>query len=144
MKHKLRSRCFPIEYYSGKILTEVEARRNRKIVSKKLKILYISIIFGGTIGGGISPYGAVGLPAPSPIDRIQTNNLDLIGAQKNQNLRYAQIFDNYVYQNDSIEELYDITSKFLNTDMSIEELELILKLWAGGRVKGISWIIFYI
>ena len=109
-----------------------------------MKILYISIIFGGTIGGGISPYGAVGLQAPSPIHRIQTNNLDLIGAQKNQNLRYAQIFDNYVYQKDSVEELYGITSKFLNTDMSVEKLELILKRWGRVRVKDISWIIFYI
>ena len=27
---KLRSRCFPLEYYPGEILTEVEARRRRK------------------------------------------------------------------------------------------------------------------
>jgi hypothetical protein len=26
----LRSRCFPLEYYPGEILTEVEARRHRK------------------------------------------------------------------------------------------------------------------
>ena len=27
---KMRSRCFPLEYYPGEILTEVEARRRRK------------------------------------------------------------------------------------------------------------------
>jgi len=108
-------------------------------------MVYVSIIFVGTIiAGSISPCGAVGLPAPSPIHRVQPNNLDRIGAQKNHNLRYAQIFDNYLYQNDSIEELYDITSKFLNTDISLEELELILELRGGGRLEDISWIIFYI
>ena len=88
---KRQGRCFPIEYYPGEFLTEVEANRNRKMV-------YVYIIFVGTIiAGSISPCGAVGLPAPSSIHRVQPNNLDRIGVQKNHNLRYAQISDNYLY-----------------------------------------------
>ena len=30
---KLRSRCFPLEYYPGEVLTEVEARRRRKHIT---------------------------------------------------------------------------------------------------------------
>lgn len=72
-------RGFPFEYYKDKILTELEAHRNREIIysytiylpkraSKKVnkirKIVLIAYVFNVTIGSDISPSGAMGLTPP--------------------------------------------------------------------------------
>jgi len=39
IKNQVRGRCFPLEYYPGEVLTDAEARRNRKMVYSYLSKL---------------------------------------------------------------------------------------------------------
>ena len=105
-------------------------------LKRKVKILYIYLVFTTSNPMPYVAYAGVILPIPICIHRSQPNNLDQISADKIYSYRSAPIivksYDKVVYRKEQIDEFNEIYGKFLNGSRDVESIEeLILKLRAG-------------
>ena len=131
-----KGRGFPLEYYPGEILTEREARINRKIF----------FLSSTNMGGIIAPNVSVMFPPPTAINRIQFTSLDSMVSQTKPSSLIAPVISNrpkkILLTNEQIDKFSKISSEF--RDGSINMDEAILQLRGGGKFKDISFIVLYI
>ena len=133
---KKTGKGFPLEYYPEEILTEREAGINRK--------MFLFRVTG--MGGALTPNLSVMLPPPTAINRIHFTSLDSMVSQTKPSSLIAPVIiyqpDKIILRDKSIDEFNQISSKFLDGSISMDEA--ILQLRGGGRFKDISFIVLYI
>jgi|JI71714CRNA_FD_contig_121_198153_length_4545_multi_4_in_0_out_0_4 hypothetical protein len=134
---KIKGRGFPLEYYPGEILTEREAGINRK--------MFLFRVTG--MGGALTPNVSVMLPPPpTAINRIQFTSLDSMVSQTKPSSLIAPVITNQpdksILTDLQLDEFNQISSKFLDSSISMDEA--ILQLRGGGKFKDISFIVLYI
>lgn len=132
-----KNRGFPLEYFPGEILTEWEAGINRK--------MFLFRVTG--VGGALTPNVSVMVPsAPTAINRIQFSSQDSMISQTKASSLIAPVItnqpDKIILTDLQLDELNQISSKFLDGSISIDEA--ILQLRGGGKFKDISFIVLYI
>lgn len=136
-----QSRGFPLEYYPGELLTEKQARKNRKMF-----LLKVFLLGSTTMGGVLAPNLSVMLPAPTPISIIDFPTRESM----NTKTRHIPILvptilnrpNKILITAKQIDEFDQICSKVQDGSISMEEA--ILQLRGGGRLEDICKIAVFI
>ena len=135
MKRKVRG--FPLEYYTGEILSEREARINRK--------MFLFRVTG--MGGALTPNVSVMLPPPpTSINRIQFTSLDGMVSQTKPRSLIAPVItnkpDKSILTDLQLDEFNQISSKFLYGSITMEEA--ILQLRGGDELTDVVAVIAFV
>jgi hypothetical protein len=125
-----KNRGFPLEYYPGEILTERKPAINRKI--------FLFRVTG--MGGALTPNVSIMLPpSPTAINRIQFTSLDGMVIQTKLSSLIAPVRTNKPDTDLQLDEFNQISSKFLDGSISMDEA--ILELRGREKFKDISLIV---